>query len=333
MVFTGQNNWLPDRTTTFDGAQRRAGIEIELAGISPYTMSRLIQDLYGGDLQEKTRFEFEIIDTELGDFIVELDSDYLKTLAEEEAEKQGNLSQLESIKADLLTKVSELLVPWEIVTAPIALKDIVKLTPLIEKLRKEGALGTRYALHYAFGVHLNPELPDLDSRTIVNYLRAYFCLYDWIVAHEKVDLMRKLTPYIKHFDKDYIRKIIDWNYHPDRSQLIDDYLLHNPTRNRSMDMLPLFAHLDAERVRNVIDDPRIKSRPTFHYRLPNCDIDNPEWNLDHAWNLWLEVEKLSADDHRLKQFCDEYGQEISRIIHPMENRWLKRTLELLKASD
>ena len=96
-----------------------------------------------------------------------------------------------------------------------------------------------------------------------------------------------------------------------------------------MDMLPLFAHLDKQRVRNVIDDQRIKARPTFHYRLPNCDIDNPEWNLDNPWNLWLEIEKLSGDENRLEQFCQEYTEEISRLIHPIENRWLKRTIELL----
>lgn len=329
MASDRHSNWLPDRTTTFDGSQRRIGIEIELAGISPDVMSQLIQELFGGRIIEKTRFEFEIIDTDLGDFILELDSAYLKTLAEEEAKKKGEPSQLASITADFLAKASELLVPWEIVTAPINFEDTAKLNPLVAKLREKGALGTRHALHYAFGVHLNPELPKLDSRTIVNYLRAYFCLYDWIAAQEKIDLARQLSPYINHFQKDYIRKVVDWAYQPSQSQLIDDYLQHNPTRNRSMDMLPLFAHLDERRVKEQIDDPRIKARPTFHYRLPNCDIDNPQWNLDHPWRRWLEIEKLSNDDSRLKQFCEEYIDEIERLIHPIENRWLKRTLQLL----
>ena len=76
----------------------------------------------------------------------------------------------------------------------INFKDISKLKPFIAKLREKGALGTRHALHYAFGVHMNPELPVLDSSTIVSYLRAYFCMFDWIVEKEKIDLARKLTP-------------------------------------------------------------------------------------------------------------------------------------------
>lgn len=329
MISGASKNGLPQRTTTADGAERRIGIEIELAGLTPDIMSSVIRELYKGKVEENTRFEYRITDTTLGDFILELDSAYLKSLAKEEAIKQGKVSQLETITANLLTKASELLVPWEIVTSPILLKDLPELFSLIERLRAKGALGTRHALHYAFGVHLNPELPDLESATILNYLRAYFCLYDWIVAQERIDLARKLTPYITHFSKDYVQKIVDWNYQPNQTQLIDDYLRHNPTRNRSMDMLPLFAYLDEERVKTHIDDPRIKARPTFHYRLPNCDIDNPEWNLDHAWSPWLEIEKLSNDTHRLKRFCQLYTLELNRLTQAIDKRWLKRTQQLL----
>ncbi len=305
------------------------GIEIELAGVGPEIMSALIQRLFGGRIAEKTRFELEVTATEFGDFNLELDSSYLKALAEEEAQKQGSVSQLETISADLLARASELLVPWEIVSPPIAFEDAARLTGLVERLRSRGALGTRHALHFAFGVHLNPELPDLEAATIVNYLRAYFCLYDWIAAREQIDLARKLTPYIRHFDKDYVQRVIDPKYQPTQTQLIDDYLQHNPTRNRSMDMLPLFAHLDEARVRAVVDDARIKARPTFHYRLPNCDIDNPDWNLDQPWMLWLEVEKLSNDADRLRMFCQEYAVELERLIHPLDNSWLTLTEELL----
>lgn len=331
MTSNDDNNWLPERIKTESGELRRVGVEIELAGVAAAEMAALIQKLFGGRIDEKTRHELVVEGTEFGDFIVELDSSYLKEIARAEAEKQGDLSQLEKITAELLTKTSEQLVPWEIVSPPITFANAEKLLELIERLRTMGALGTRHAIQFAFGVHLNPELPNLDSMTIVNYLRAYFCLYDWIVAREAVDLTRKLTPYINHFKKPYIEKLVDWHYQPDLQQLIDDYLEANPTRNRSMDMLPLFAHLDEQRVKNVVDDDRINARPTFHYRLPNCDIDNPEWNLDVPWRLWLAVEKLSADSQRLKKFCDEYSDELSRLTHPLESRWLKRCEELMRA--
>ncbi|NNL10504.1 MAG: amidoligase family protein, partial [Pseudomonadales bacterium] len=185
------------------------------------------------------------------------------------------------------------------------------------------------ALRYAFGVHLNPELPALDAGTIVNYLRAYFVLYDWIAGQERVDTARKITPYIDHFEKSYIKLVIDPGYAPSVEALIDDYIEHNPTRNRSLDMLPLFAHLDEPRVRAAIDDDRIKARPTFHYRLPNCDIDSPDWNIDLPWSLWLEVEKLACDKARLGEYCQLFAQALERLTHNLDGQWPAKVGKLI----
>lgn len=62
--------------------------------------------------------------------------------------------------------------------------------------RDKGALGTRSAARYAFGLHLNPDLPALNATTLVQYMQAYLCLYDWIYANEEIDVARKVTPYI-----------------------------------------------------------------------------------------------------------------------------------------
>ena len=325
------SKWLPERVTTQDGDRRRVGIEIELAGVDPEIAAGLIEELLGGKRVEKTRFEIDVVDSRFGDFKLELDSSYLKQLAADEAAKQVPPSPLGTVTADLLARASELLVPWEIVSPPIAFAEAETLCELVSRLRENGALGTRHALQFAFGVHLNPELPDLRAGTIVNYLRAYVCLYDWIVARERIDLTRKLTPYIDHFRKPYIRKLLDPQYEPSQQQLIDDYLRHNPTRNRSLDMLPLFAHLDEARVKAVVDDDRINPRPTFHYRLPNCDIDNPDWNLDHPWGLWLEVERLSDDAPRLRRFCEAYCDVLDSLIPPIGDKsWLKQVEALLR---
>ncbi|NNC55402.1 MAG: hypothetical protein HKO07_06755, partial [Pseudomonadales bacterium] len=119
------------------------------------------------------------------------------------------------------------------------------------------------------------------------------------------------------------------DYKPGVEQLIDDYLTHNPTRNRSLDMLPLFAHLDEQRVRNTIDDDRIKARPTFHYRLPNCDIDSPDWNIDLSWSLWLQVEKLAFDAPRLKKYCSLYTEALDRFTHAIDGKWVAKMDKLL----
>ena len=173
-------------------------------------------------------------------------------------------------------------------------------------VRDHSAKGSGYSFFYAFGVHLNPELPDLEDETILNYFKAFLCLQDWLVKHEEVSLNRKLMPFIDKFSRDYMQVVLSPDYHPDLGQFIDDYIDYNPSRNRSLDMMPIFAHLDESRVRQKMDDEKINKRPTLHYRLPNSDIDNPKWGLWKSWNNWMQVEALANDPDRLSQVCEAY---------------------------
>ena len=91
---------------------------------------------------------------------------------------------------------------------------------------------------------------------------------------------------------------------PTLDSLLEDYLEHNPTRNRALDMLPIFAQVDERRVQQVVQDNRVNPRPAFHYRLPNCHIERPEWSLLDDWRAWLNVERLAnrpADITRLSE--------------------------------
>jgi len=65
-------------------------------------------------------------------------------------------------------------------------------------------------------------------------------------------------------------------------------------------MLPAFMHFDEQRVKEKVADVLVRPRPTFHYRLPNCDLDNPEWSVIDEWNLWVKVEELAEDPARLE---------------------------------
>ena len=158
-------------------------------------------------------------------------------------------------------------------------------------------------------------------------MKAFLCLSDWLVARADINLARRVTRYVDPFPPDYIRKVIAPDYRPDLSVLIDDYLADNPTRNRMLDMLPLFLFLDEERVRKVTDDPLVKARPTFQYRLPDCEIHKPEWGLYLAWNDWVEVERLAADRARLNGCCAAYRAFLDR---PLE-RWLDAWTDVLEA--
>lgn len=317
----------PPLTRNSQGKERRVGIEIELAGMSGNQLASAVRDVFDGSIEEKTIFEYRVVGTSLGDFKLELDSAFVKDLATETTtdptEQDTSLAgELKHLSDQAITYAAEQLVPWEIVAPPVVLSRLPEFGPLVDLLRQSGAKGTRHALRFAFGVHLNPELPALDAQTILRYIRAYFCLYDWLAHAEDIDISRRATPYINHFDQSYIQKVISDSYTPDITTLIDDYLEANPTRNRGLDMLPLFAYLDKERVELALKDERVQARPTLHYRLPNCDIDNPQWCLTTPWTYWLEVERLATDAKQLEALCSAYNTALENSIPLISDGWL-----------
>jgi len=154
-------------------------------------------------------------------------------------------------------------------------------------------------------------------------------LSPWLRAEIGVDPARRVLPFIGHFPDAYVRLVIDPGYAPDLGTLIDDYLEHNPTRNRELDLLPLFAHLDPGRVERALPDAHVKARPTFHYRLPNSRIDDPAWGgVIEEWNRWLEVERLAADPARLEEACTAYRRHLDRS--PLAD-WVEQARAWLKS--
>ena len=107
--------------------------------------------------------------------------------------------------------------------------------------------------------------------------------------------------------------------------LIDDYLKDNPTRNRVLDMLPLFMFLDKDRVEAAVEDSLVRPRPTLHYRLPNSEVDEPDWSLSLAWNDWMQVEALANDAARLDRWCYRYWLYLQQPMKwPFIEMWQKQ---------
>ncbi len=305
-----------------DGKTRRIGVELEYSGLDIESSAKLVKKEFGGRVDPISAYESKIRDTEFGDFQVELDFGLLKQIGRDSADEAED-EETEQLPERLLATVAEQLVPFEIVTPPLPMDRLNELEALIDRLRKEGALGTRQSAFYAFGLHLNPEMPDLDAETVLAYMRAYACLYPWLVRVGEIDWSRRFTVYIQPYSTDYVRTIIDRDYSPDIETLIDDYLKTNPARNRALDMLPLFAHIDEKRVRAVVDDKRIKPRPTLHYRLPNCEIDVREWSINKPWKQWLQVEHLAHDRKRLEKMCRGYSLYLDNPVRAMLKDWSK----------
>jgi hypothetical protein len=122
-----------------------------------------------------------------------------------------------------------------------------------------------------------------------------------------VDLTRRLTFFADPFPKDYARTCVDPGVLAEPRPAHRRLPGRQPDPQPRLDMLPLFAHLDAERVRARVEDERIKARPTLHYRLPNSEIDRPDWGLGAIWDDWLVLERLATDPKRLDRAVRRYS--------------------------
>lgn len=325
---------LPPVLDTAAGERRRLGVEIEFSGLSLARLCDLVPARTGGELDLVSDYEAKVTGTRWGEFVIELDYAFLKALGREQAEPGAEPpNHLEELSESLLAALARQVVPFELVTPPIAFDELEVVDQLVADLRDAGARGTSYSPLYAFGVHLNIELPDVEAATVTRYLQAYTLLYDWLRQRCHPDLSRRLSPYIEPFPSDYARLILQPDYAPDMHQLIDDYLAHNPTRNRALDMLPVFAHVDEARVRATVDDDRIKSRPALHYRLPNCQIDEADWHWRDLWRDWLQVEHLANDAARRQQMIAAHATFHGNVVDRLVGDWAKQVQPWLLDDD
>ncbi|ADC61363.1 amidoligase family protein [Allochromatium vinosum] len=310
-----------------EGRPRRIGVEIEMSGLKLDALAAEVADFFGLDIRERGRYERVLHGDPAGDWVVELDYDLLKRLGRQERTDATLADEIGRSAEEMLAWAAEAMVPVELVGPPLPLQRLGEVEALIARLRAAGAKGTSDALVNAFGLQFNPEVPDTGAPVITACLKAFLCLSDWLVARADIDLTRRVTSYVDPFPLDYVRRVIAPDYWPDLATLIDDYLADNPTRNRMLDLLPLFLFLDEERVRRVTQDSLIKARPTFHYRLPDCEIHRPDWGLYLAWNDWVEVERLAADAARLNACCAAYQAHLDRPL----DRWLGDWAAILEA--
>lgn len=324
---------MPPRRHTSTGALRRVGVELEMNGLTLDRLAQVSAQFLACETEVTSRYERTLRGDPAGPWIVELDFRLLKRLGREHRNKDDLGDELKTSAEEMLKWLTDSLVPHELVSPPLPLDRLHEVDGLIEQLRQAGAKGTGDRMTNAFGMQFNPEVPDTDADTISAYLKAFMCLYDWLLKRSNINLTRRLTSYVDPFPSVYVRQMINLAYWPSMPDLISDYLHDNPTRNRALDMLPLFKHLDEARVLAVTGDELINARPTFHYRLPDCLIDQPGWGLHLAWADWVEVERLACDRPRLDACCEAYRAHLdsglSRLLSDwadqIDNNWLDAT--------
>ncbi|MCC9135168.1 amidoligase family protein [Pontibacter silvestris] len=316
------------------GDLRKVGFELEFANVGIEESVQIVQELYGGQVQKKHRFSQKVVDTRLGDFSIEIDLKLLneKTYKAPLDKLNINLQDIKLGESTLefevetaLENLARTVLPYEIGTPPVACTELEQLELLRKALYEHRAEGTKAFLTNAYGTHINPELPDTDIATILNYLRAFLLLYPWLLKAGETDFARRMTSFINPYKADYTALVLNPTYKPDLDKLIEDYHLYNPDRNRPLDLYPLFAALREEKISQYTNLGKVKARTTFHYRLPNSSVADPNWSLAQEWNLWVVIEELANDPERLEQMCLEYLTLKDNTFIGFDNKWIEHT--------
>lgn len=287
------------------GETRKVGVELEFAGLTARAAAEVVARKFGGRIEMADPHRFKVETAAWGTFVVELD--FVSAHPE-------NGDEMDTRLAEFIGDISQAIVPMEIVAPPIPFTEIGVLDGLVVELDRHGAAGSQTGLLSAFGLHLNPEIARADAGWILDVFKAYLILSEWLRREIGVNFKRRITAFIDPFPTDYVRRVVDPGYRPSQAAFMDDYLAANPTRNRELDLLPLFAHLDPGRVRAAVEDPRIKPRPTFHYRLPDSRVGELWWSVTAEWNRWVVVERLAADPERLAAAGAAYVQHLDKLF-------------------
>jgi hypothetical protein len=307
--------WPLPRPRRGDGAERATGVEIEFAGLDVAEAAALVAREWGGRPRPKGARNRVVEDTRFGDIEVERDT----ALGTNPAEQ-------------LVTDILGELIPVEIVTPPLTLVGLAQVDGLIEALRLAGARGTRDALAFGFGLHLNTEVAAEDAGFVLPVVRAYALLEDWLRAADPIDIARRVLPFVTPWPPELVDRLAAEGARWSIDDLIAHYLDLTPTRNRGLDLLPLLEHLRPGRVSAVLGPDRVKApRPTFHYRLPEARVDEADWTLAYEWNRWCLVERVAARPGLLADLAEAWGEYRAALTRVRADWALEVEARLLEA--
>lgn len=315
-----KNTAPPPQKNNHEGKTRRVGVELEFIGLSAEKAADLLAETLGGTPKAEDSHKYTVSVPELGNFLVELDTIYAHKNHKPYTELLEKLGLAEDL-AKTVGNLSQEFVPMEIVGPPIEWPNLNCFDQITQALRTAGAKGTFGAPYYAFGCQLNPEIVAPTVAHILPMLQAFLVLEPWLREQCNNDFTRKLTSFADPFPKGYQQKVLSAEYNPSMEQFIDDYIAANPTRNRALDLLPLFAHLMPEKVKQLGDE-RIKPRPTYHYRLPDSPLGKPEWRVHDEWARWLKVEELAEQPQKLAELCQEHLAELQKSPFQKLRDWV-----------
>lgn len=297
-----------------DGEPRRVGVEIELGALREDAVAQAVADVLGGEVGSRHEKGYEVKGTSLGKIEVYLDTQYLRDART--ALERGAL------------KIAQAVVPVEIVTEPILPEEIAELDRLVHRLREEGGTGTGAGWLLGFGLHFNPEVTGFELGNVEPTLTAFALLEDWYRREVALDLSRRAMPYIDAYPKDLVDGLAGGQL-KSMQELIDLYLRAAPSRNHGLDMLCLFAYLDSDRVAEKVDTTLIGARPTYHFRLPDCRLDEEDWSVALEWNRWVRIESIAQRAPLTDRLRQAWGEHRKDFVH-LPGSWADEVARLIK---
>ncbi len=295
-------------------AARRVGVEIELSGLTEPAIAGTVMHVLGGCLSPMGATRLQVKGSAIGDIVLELDTKFQSAL----------------VKAPpSLLNIAREVIPSEIITEPIWETDLARLDHLVHELRVAGAEGSRAGLAKGFGVHFNPEVQTIEPEPIVRTLQAYALLEPWLRDNEPMTVMRRMLPFTEEWPDGLRSELIA--VAPKACTLpgvIDLYLRHARSRNYGLDMLPLWAHLDRNRIAAAVGEDAPSGRPTYHFRLPTSRIDEARWRITDEWAKWQLVEAVAEDGPRLSAMRRAWLDTPDHWLGG-KDRWVERCEDFL----
>jgi len=337
MDATKKNYWEPAILKNSEKEPRRVGFELEFGSLTVKETAEALQNSLGGNLHENNPFDMEIINSSVGKLKIERDAELLKSVSFREVLSEINVTfDPDTLGREIeqgVDRLSSLFIPCEIVTEPLIFGDFPKLNEIVKVLNGLEVKGTQDSLFYAFGLHMNPSVPDLNIQTLVTYMQSFLLLTDWIIEDSRIDFSRRFfTSFIDPFPNSYVEKVINPNYGSTVETFIDDYLEFNPSRNRALDLLPLLCEIDKDRVlAGVKTEERslVNGRPAFHYRLPDCRIGDKKWSIADEWNRWWYVETISSDNKLRAKLMDLWDKNKKQFFMTRKKQWIDTVKDFL----
>jgi hypothetical protein len=334
---TMKNYWKPVIIKNSAGEHRKVGFEFEFGNLTVRETAEALQNSIGGNIQENNPFYFKITNSSIGNLKIERDAELLKSVKYRKALSKINIGfNPDTIVREIeqgIDSLSSFLIPCEIVTEPLTFGEFPKLNEIVNILNSLKAKGTQDSIFYAFGLHMNPSVPNLDIKTIATYMQSFLLLTDWIIEDSGIDFSRRFfTSFIDPFPNSYIEKVLDPKYNSTVEIFINDYLEFNPSRNRALDLLPVLCEIDKDKVLAGVkkeDRSLVDGRPAFHYRLPDCRLGDMEWSVADEWNRWWYVETLASDNKLRANLIELWDKNKQRFYMTRKKQWIDTVKDFL----